>query len=203
MHAVSASHKRAANSVSVVSTVCRSKVERLMTLSTSAVAVCCCRDSRSSLSSRTFSIAMTAWLGEVTDKFDLLVGERADFFAIDDDGTDQLVLLEHRDSGERASTSDVNEVDDRRIAFEVGPLGLKIGDVHGLFGTHRPSERTVRVDMTKYLAPYLVGEGGPGGVYGNVTEGVSLPQHEIAKLGVADSRGLLQHGLEHRRELAR
>ena len=35
-------------------------VERLITLSTSAVAVCCCRDSRSSLSSRVFSMAMTA-----------------------------------------------------------------------------------------------------------------------------------------------
>ena len=36
-------------------------VERLITLSTSAVAVCCCSDSRSSLSSRVFSMAMTAW----------------------------------------------------------------------------------------------------------------------------------------------
>ena len=35
--------------------------ERLMTLSTSAVAVCCCSDSRSSLSRRVFSMAMTAW----------------------------------------------------------------------------------------------------------------------------------------------
>jgi hypothetical protein len=35
--------------------------EELMTLSTSAVAVCCCSDSRSSLSSRVFSMAMTAW----------------------------------------------------------------------------------------------------------------------------------------------
>ena len=42
------------------STVCRSKVERLITLSTSAVAVCCCRYSRSSFSSRVFSMAMTA-----------------------------------------------------------------------------------------------------------------------------------------------
>jgi hypothetical protein len=33
----------------------------LMTLSTSAVAVCCCKDSRSSFRSRVFSMAMTAW----------------------------------------------------------------------------------------------------------------------------------------------
>jgi hypothetical protein len=39
-----------------------------MTLSTSAVAVCCCSDSRSSLSSRVFSIAMTAWSANVRSK---------------------------------------------------------------------------------------------------------------------------------------
>ena len=60
MTAISASHSRAADSTSVSSTACRSKVERLMTLSTSAVAVCCCSDSRSSLSRRVFSMAMTA-----------------------------------------------------------------------------------------------------------------------------------------------
>ena len=48
------------NSESVSSTDCRSNAERLMTLSTSAVAVCCCSDSRSSLSKRVFSMAMTA-----------------------------------------------------------------------------------------------------------------------------------------------
>ena len=37
-------HRCAANSTSVSSTVCRSKVERLITLSTSAVAVCCCSE---------------------------------------------------------------------------------------------------------------------------------------------------------------
>ena len=73
---MSASHSRAADSTSVSSTVCRSKVERLMTLSTSAVAVCCCSDSRSSLSSRVFSIAMTAWSAKFCDQLDLLVGER-------------------------------------------------------------------------------------------------------------------------------
>src|SRR5665811_1751087 len=44
---------RAADSVSVSSTVCRSNVERLMTLSTSAVAVCCCSDCRSGVMANT------------------------------------------------------------------------------------------------------------------------------------------------------
>ena len=37
--------KPSRNSTSVFSTTCRSKVDRLITLSTSAVAVCCCKDS--------------------------------------------------------------------------------------------------------------------------------------------------------------
>ena len=54
-----------------------------MTLSTSEVAVCCSSDSvrssvrwRSSLSSRVFSMAITAWAAKVVTSVDLLVGER-------------------------------------------------------------------------------------------------------------------------------
>ena len=45
MKARSASHSRAADAVNVSRTVCKSKVERLMTLSTSAVAVSRSNDS--------------------------------------------------------------------------------------------------------------------------------------------------------------
>jgi len=65
MFALSARQSRAAEPTSVSNTVCRSKVERLMTLSTSAVAVCRSNDCRSSVSSRAFSMAMTAWSANV------------------------------------------------------------------------------------------------------------------------------------------
>ncbi len=74
-----------------------------MTLSTSAVAVCCCSDSRSSLSRRVFSMAMTAWAGEVLDQVDLLLGERANLLAVDGDRADQLVVLQHRYGEHRSS----------------------------------------------------------------------------------------------------
>jgi len=54
-----------------------------MTLSTSAVAVCCCSDSRSSLSSRAFSMAMTAY-GKILNQVDLLVGERPDLLTVNE-----------------------------------------------------------------------------------------------------------------------
>src|ERR1700688_4902173 len=40
--AISASHKRAADSTSVSSTACKSKAERLITVSTSSLSFCCC-----------------------------------------------------------------------------------------------------------------------------------------------------------------
>src|SRR3954454_650270 len=51
MAPISALHKRAADSVSVLSTVCKSNDERLMTFSTSDIAVCWCSASLSSLAS--------------------------------------------------------------------------------------------------------------------------------------------------------
>src|SRR5262249_48545141 len=73
--AKSALQRRPADSTSVCSTDFRSKVERLMTLSTSAVAVCCWRDSLNSSvraftssNSRAFSIAITAWSAKVVTK---------------------------------------------------------------------------------------------------------------------------------------
>jgi hypothetical protein len=68
MNAFSASQSRAADSTSVSSTGWSSNAERLMTFSTSAVAVCCSSDSRSSLSSRAFSMAMTPEALEIPEE---------------------------------------------------------------------------------------------------------------------------------------
>ena len=64
--------------------------ELLITPNTSEVAVCCSSDSlkssvrwRSSLSSRVFSMAMTAWAAKFCDQLDLFVGERPHLLAID------------------------------------------------------------------------------------------------------------------------
>ena len=59
--ALAAPHKLRADSVSVVSTASRLNAERLMTFSTSVVAVCCASDSCVSLNIRAFSMAIIAW----------------------------------------------------------------------------------------------------------------------------------------------
>ena len=73
---------RVADSINAFKTVCKSNAERLITLSTSAVAVCCWKDSArsrvrvcTSSNKRTFSIAITAWSAKFRNQLDLLFGE--------------------------------------------------------------------------------------------------------------------------------
>ena len=74
------------------------KVERLITFSTSAVAVCCCSNSRSSLSSRVFSMAMTAWLAKLVTSAICLSVKGTNLLAVYGERTDQFVLRQHRNS---------------------------------------------------------------------------------------------------------
>ena len=92
---MSASQSRAAASTSVSSTARRSKVERLMTLSTSAVAVCCWSDPQLVEQPRVFD-GDDRLTGEVLDQRNLLVTEWVHFLAVDDDGAEELSLFEHR-----------------------------------------------------------------------------------------------------------
>ena len=73
-----------ADSTRCSNTVCRSKVERLMTFSTSAVAVCCCRDFAEIVGALAQLVEQPRVLdgddrlgGEVLHQLDLFVRERA------------------------------------------------------------------------------------------------------------------------------
>ena len=97
-----ASQMRVAFSSMAWNTGSNSPGELEMTFSTSAVAVCCSSDSQ--------IVGALAQLveqprvldgddrlgGEVLHQLDLLVGERTDLLAIDGDGADQLLSLQHR-----------------------------------------------------------------------------------------------------------
>ena len=90
----------------------RAPGELVMTCSTSEVAVCCSSDCLSSFSNRAFSMAMTAWAAKFCDQLDLFVGERADFLAVNDQGTDQGIFLQHRDGQTRPHAAKFNRFDD-------------------------------------------------------------------------------------------
>ena len=134
-HAMSASHSRAADLISVSSTVCRSKVERLITFSTSAVAVCCWSDSAQLAEQPRVLDGDDGLRGEVLHQIDLLVGEGTHLLAVDEDRADQLVLFQHR-HGDHASA--------RRASWPAGPrtsLGSVVDDVNHRFGLQHAVER--------------------------------------------------------------
>ena len=116
---MSASHRPAADFESVSRTFCRSNAERLMTLSTSAVAVCCCSDSLRSSRALPDLIEQADVLdrdhglvGKGLEKLDLVVGEWSGSGARDPDGADRDAVAQHR------------HAKDAPIAAERAPISL-------------------------------------------------------------------------------
>ena len=93
-----------------------------MTLSTSAVAVCCCSDFAQLVEQAGVLDSDDGLSGEIGDQLDLLVGEWPDLLAVDADRADQLVLLEHRHDEQGAGAAEVDDGDRQRIALEVGRI---------------------------------------------------------------------------------
>ena len=98
---------RVAFSSIVSNTGCKSPGDLEMTSSTSLVAVCCSSDSQI-VGALPQLVEQPRVLdgddrlgGEVLDQLDLLVGERPDFLAVDDDRADRAPLLQHRHDEKR------------------------------------------------------------------------------------------------------
>ena len=83
-----------------------------MTLSTSAVAVCCCKRFAQFAEQPRVLDGDDGLRGEVRDQLNLLVGERTNFLAVDGDDADQIIFLEHRNGKHSAHAG---EFSDRRL----------------------------------------------------------------------------------------
>src|SRR3954449_2718881 len=74
-------------------------------------------------------------IGEVGDKFGLLVGKRLDLLPENRDGTNQLVFLEHRYDYKRTGSSEVGQRYHIWIALEIRRLRPDIIDMDRLVGS--------------------------------------------------------------------
>ena len=111
-----------------------------MTRSTSDVAVCCSSASvrssvrwRSSLSSRVFSMAMTAWAAKFLHQLDLLVGERTHLLPVNDNCADHVVVLQHWEGNQSSRADKI----DRGFAQSI-PERRRRRDVDQVVGFLRP-----------------------------------------------------------------
>ena len=151
---------------------------------------------RSSLSSRAFSMAMTAWPAKLR-QLDLLVGERTDFLPIDRDCADRLVLLEHRHAQNRANAKLLDNVDGERVPIPVGLRRRIVVDVDHLFRVDRAKQAGSRAGLRRgHLDRRRKVPRGDA-------KAAVLAQPQSSILRRANLYGVQQHGLEHGLQLAR
>src|SRR5262249_53038981 len=131
--ALSAAQNRAADSTRVCSTLRRSNVDRLITLRTSAVRGFLSSDSRNSLSSRVFSMAMTACAAKFCSNAKLLLGERAHFLPVDMDSANQFIFLKHRHYDDAACSGKFDHSHNAGVTFLISGLLEVVGNVNQLF----------------------------------------------------------------------
>src|SRR5262245_22186275 len=128
-----------------------------MTLRTSAVAVCCCNDSRSSLSSRVFSIAMTAWLAKVF--------KTSSCFSDSGPGASLMTLMVPIAASPRrigmmviARLPVARKL--RSAARKLGRSVLGVGNVHGLGIENGNAMHVFAGERDRKPAPHRFGAGG-------------------------------------------
>src|SRR5262249_17259741 len=140
---------------------------------------------------------------EIVHKLDLFVAERPHLLAVDGDRADQLILLEHRYDENGASAGYLGQGNRRWLAFDVGLLQSEVGDVLQLLGRDNAAERIGGAEADYRVAPPQRVPFQWRAVHRDDAKRVSVVQQEIAEFRLADARGILQHGLEHRLQLAR
>src|SRR3974377_1705154 len=124
---------------------------------------------------------------KVLQQFDLLVGEGAHLLAVDGDGADQFLFLEHRYGENGASTSLLHQANRPRLAFDVSLLHPEVGNVLQLLCRDHAAEKIAGAEMDYWFAPPQVSVCGRCAMRCADAEVIPLSQPEIAKFGVADS----------------
>src|SRR3974390_1080799 len=125
--------------------------------------------------------------GEILQQLDLLVGEGAHLLAVDGDGADQFVFLEHWYGENGASTSLLDQANRPRLAFDVALLHPEVGNVLQLLCRDHAAEKIAGAEMDYWFAPPQVSVCGRCAMRCADAEVIPLAQPEIAKFGVADS----------------
>jgi hypothetical protein len=138
MVTVSASQRRAADWTNVSSTACRSKVERLITLSVGGGGLLLQRFAQiipalAQLVEQSRVLDGNDSLGgEVSYKFNLLIGETAHLLAIKSDYADEFTFLKQGRVKKSTDTAKVNECDEVVVTLFVRRVFCAVGNVKQL-----------------------------------------------------------------------
>ena len=202
-----ASQMRVAFSSMASNTGSSSPGELEMTRSTSDVAVCCSSDSlrspvrwRSSLSSRVFSMAMTAWAAKLCSSSICLSAKGRTLWRQERNRTDELVFPSARERTAGPYATKFDGGNDRRVApLNVRLLSRKIARVNQRLGIQHAAHRVI-CRRVQWRSPQEFEAEGTGGsvVRGHEPQSATIPTIDIPSLGAAYSSRVIQHALEHR-----
>ena len=98
----------------------------------------------------------------------------------------------------------INEGDHAPITLDVSALGSEIGDVNDLFRFRQTSQRDMRIVRRRdnWFSPPEFLIRGRRVLHGDEAKGTVVVDKQIAESCLANTNRVLQHGAEHRLELA-
>ena len=135
--------------------------------------------------------------GEARDQRDLFISKGTNLLAVHDDCADQFTLLQHGDGYKRPYTAEFDGGDDVRIAFfNVELLCSQIGDMNRRFACKQATDRIFRISGR--ASGCKASENAGGVLTSQPDEELAIPAIDLAEFGLADARGILQHGSKHR-----
>src|SRR5262245_14448880 len=143
--------------------------------------------------------------GEIGDYLNLLLREGADFLAEDDNCPHQFAFLHHRYGKYSAVSRQPRELHmgEAWRQIEVIRFVLNIGDLDRLSGRQRASERSGGGRPDHWVAPPLFNKRLGCAMQRNSPKPISFGPKQHAEFRLADTNGVLQHGLKHGGYLAR
>src|SRR5262245_4360826 len=138
---------------------------------------------------------------EIAHELDLLVGERIHLFAVDRYRADDLVVLQHRDENDGPASAQFRGGDRIRIAVEVALFGHSVGDVNRMPRAEDTAKAAGRARLDR-LAVLKLRKCWRRATQCDGMECAVRETVENAEMGITHARGVLQHRVEDRLQIA-
>src|SRR5262245_20099426 len=139
--------------------------------------------------------------GKVFYQFGLLVRKWPHLLTVDDDGTNEIVLLEHWNREQRSRAGEISQLNKRKIPIQIGLICPNIGNVFELLGLGEPSEWICWSDAEYWVLLPFFGVGQRCSVHSYHSVAVPLHSKHRSELGVTNLDRLFQHSVEDRLQL--
>src|SRR6516225_9876367 len=140
--------------------------------------------------------------GKILDQLDLLLGERANLVAIEDNGADQSLLLEHRHAQDCPHTTTLDSGNNDWITFQITARRRQVDDLNGLLGARNARNDSFRSWPPISLLLQIFSICWHRTMYCNNFPGSAVISIHEPEFGLTNFHSVSQHCLKDRLQLA-